>query len=596
MDNLFERPLLRSGLLSLILAIVTTTATAQDPDKPLALLRQSAGTENYVIRVQTNAHLPAESKLSAILTNKSNLITWAEEVKDCPVDQVNQFCKETEQGFVVINYPLTAKPQTSDRLKVSFAISDKSGRGSFRSIDLITDFKPGGPRLDNVCGNGLIVEFQTDNAALSESEAEYYRARLLTLNKWFRTNKSDPARMATVHLEPLTDTKPPDPTIKDFSVSPALDPDRNPHELDIEAALGSQRVLVCLQLEESLPTGKFNAQVIFQNNPPFEFDRSLTRALSGPKAVAVPVASKVADENKLGLRAFDNNLEIGMLFTSSVKDVKANNKTTRQRQSRGSLDVRFAPLLRDRTNPPEVKKWQPFWTPLFLDAKVSTGKIAEDTLSLNRILIGTEVNFRRVQGTSKGQRDKYVISLRGTNASDRDFKLAEAKGEFEFRPIFEWLNQPLRIRHTSARSVLVPDGPPVEIASGFFGYQIQPFFGVEAGRVYRRSRSAFKAEEQGDSVRRLLFGADLSFNFSSRLTMTMTDIFYIRGETPTHRNRNYFLGTIEAPLGNLNRNAAQSVFFSFERGNQPPFVSPAVNAVKFGYRVRSDFFTTGSAR
>jgi len=594
MDN-YMKTLLQHSLLGLVGALATMTAAAQDPDKPLALLRQPVGTTNYVIRVQTNTHLPAESKLSAILTNKSNLITWADEVKDCPIDRVNQFCKDIEQGFVVINYPLAAKPQPSDKIKVSFAISDKSGRGSFRSIDLITDFRTGGPRTDNVCRNGLIVEFQTDNAALSEIEAEYYRSRLLALNKWFKANRADPSKMATVHLEPLTDDKPPDPTIKGFSVAPALDPDRNPQELDIEAALSSQRVLVCLELQEKLPTGKFNAQVILQNNPPFEFDRSLTKALSGPKAMAVPVASKVADENKLGLRAFDNNLEVGTLFTSSVKDVKANNETTRQRQSRGSLDLRFAPLLRDRTKPPQVKKWQPFWTPIFLDAKVSTGKISEDTLSLNRILFGSEINFRRVQGTSKGERDKYVITFRGTNASDRDFKLAEAKGEFEFRPIFEGLNQPLKIQHASSRSVLVPDGPPVEIASGFFGYQIQPFIGVEAGRIYRRSRSAFKAEEQSDSVRRLLFGADLAFNLSTRLTVSVTDIFYVRGETPTHRNRNYFLGTIEAPMGNLNRNASQCVFFSFERGNQPPFVSPAVNALKFGYRVRSDFFMTGSA-
>src|SRR5205807_1071396 len=97
----------------------------------------------------------------------------------------------------------------------------------------------------------------------------------------------------------------------------------------------------------------------------------------------------------------------------------------RQRQSRGSLDLRFAPLLRDRTRPPEVKKWQLFRTPLFLDAKVSTGKVSEDTLSLNRILFGTEMNFRYVEGTKKGSRNKYIITLRGTNASDRDFKLAE---------------------------------------------------------------------------------------------------------------------------------------------------------------------------
>jgi len=594
MDNHSRSRFFRLSLLALTLIMCVAYAAAQDPDKPLALLRQTG--PNYKIRVQTNAPFTAGARVSAVLSNKSNLITWVENVADCAGEALNQFCKELDNGRVVINYRLPAKPQASDKFKVTFAISDQSGRGSFRSIDLITDFKPGGPRIDNVCGNGLILEFQTDNNSLTEAETNYYRTRLLELNKWLKDNESEPSRMAIVHVEPLSEPSPGDPIVRDFSVDPAADPQQSSHALDVEAALDSQRVLICLKLNETLPNGKFNAQVVLQKNPPFEFDRPLSKALVGRKATAVPIASKVADENKLGLRAFDNNLEVGMLFTSSVKDVKANNRTTRQRQSRGALDLRFAPLLRDRTNPPQAKTWQLFRTPLFLDAKVSTGKVSEESLSLNRVLIGTEFNFRYVEGTKKGERNKYVITVRGTNASDRDFKVAEAKGEFEFRPIFEMFNQPLRIQHKSSRSVLIPDGPPVEVASGFFGYQIQPFIGVEAGRVYRRRRATFRNEEQSRTVRRLLLGADLAFNLTPRLNITMTDIFFVRGETPAHRSRNYFIGTVEAPLGNINRNAAQSVFFSFERGDQPPFVSPSVNAIKFGYRVRSDFFSTGSAR
>lgn len=593
MDNHSHSRLFRLSFLALTLLLFVASAAGQDPDKPLALLRQTDG--DFAIRVQTNVPFAAGARVSAILSNKSNLVSWAENVNDCAGNMPSQFCKELDNGRVVIKYGLPSKLQPSDKFKVTFAFSDESGRGSFRSIDLINDFKTGGPRTDNVCGNGLIVEFQNDNNSLTEAERVYYQTRLVELNKWFRNNKSNPSRMATVRLEPLSEPSQANPLVKDFSVDPAPDPNQS-QELDVEAALASQRVLICLKLDQALPSGKYNAQVVLQNNPPYEFDRPLTKALTGPKATAVPIASKVADENKLGLRAFDNNLEVGTLFTSSVKDVKANNRTTRQRQSRGSLDLRFAPLLRDRTSEPATKKWQPFRTPLFLDAKVSTGKIGEDSLSLNRVLIGTEFNFRYVEGTKKGERNKYVITLRGTNASDRDFKLAEGKGEFEFRSIFEMFNQPLRIQHTSSRSVLIPDGPPVELASGFFGYQFQPFIGVEAGRVYRRNRAAFRNEEQSKSVRRLWFGADLAFNFTPRLNVTMTDIFFVRGETPSHRTRNYFIGTIEAPLGNINRNAAQSVFFSFERGDQPPFVSPSVNALKFGYRVRSDFFSTGSAR
>jgi hypothetical protein len=370
----------------------------------------------------------------------------------------------------------------------------------------------------------------------------------------------------------------------------------SPQEVDIDRALKSQKVLLCLQFQQPLPNEKFNASVAFHNNPPVEFDRPLVKAITGPKAMGIPIASKIADDNKLGMRAFDNNLEVGTVFTSSVKEVKVNKVQTRQRQSRGALDLRFAPLLRDRERPPRAKEWQLFRTPLFVDAKVSSGKISEDTLSLNRILFGTEFNFRYVEGTNRGERDKYVVVLRGTNASDRDFKVAEIKGEFEFRPIVEDLNQPLKAKHNSFRSVLIPDGPPKEIlAGGWFGYQIQPFIGFEAGHVYRHNRSVFKTEEQDDTVRRLLLGLDMALNLTPRVTLSLSDIFYVRGEAPAHRGRNYFNGTVEAPLGNLTRNTAQSVFFSSERGTQPPFATPAVNALKFGYRVRSDFFATGSA-
>ena len=87
----------------------------------------------------------------------------------------------------------------------------------------------------------------------------------------------------------------------------------------------------------------------------------------------------------------------------------------------------------------------------------------------------------------------------------------------------------------------------------------------------------------------------MALNLTPHVTLSLSDIFYVRGEAPAHRGRNYFNGTVEAPLGNLIRNTAQSVFFSWERGTQPPFATPAVNALKFGYRVRSDLFDTGSA-
>lgn len=583
-----------------LIALMVTFASvvnAQDPDKPLALIRQVNGSESYFIRVQTNAVLPERHKVSAILSNKSALLKWDENVQPCTEIQIGRFCRQVIGGLLEMTYGLSARPQASDKLKVSFSLTNESGVGSFRSIDLISDLKTGGPRIDGVCGNGLLVDYQADNQSLGSNQAEqdYYRSRLIALNVWLRRQKANPADMAVISIESLSTPGLPDPVIRSFTVGPALH-SKTPEELDVESALAAQRVVLCLRFDQKLPAEKFNARVAFRNQPPMELEKPLVKALSGPKGLSTPIPSKVPEDNKLGLRSFDNNLEIGTLFTSSVKDVKSGNTTTRQRQSRGALDLRFAPLLRDRTRRPEAGKWQLFRTPLLIDAKVSSGKISEESLSLNRILFGTEFNFRYVQGTQKGKRNKYLITIRGTNASDRDFKLAEAKGEFEFRPIFETLNQPLKTQRTSTKSILIPDGPPKEVASGgIFGYQIQPFVGFELGRVYRRSRSAFKTEEQSDNVRRLLFGIDMAINVTPRLLITLNDIFFVRGESE-HRNRNYFNGTLEAPLGNLSRNATQSIFFSFERGNQPPFATPAVNAMKFGYRVRSDFFSVGSAR
>lgn len=95
--------------------------------------------------MQTNTRLQPESKLSAILANKTSLITWEEEVEDCAGSHVGKFCKEVDgAGFLIINYPLAAAPLTTDRLRVSFAVTDRAGRGSLRSIDVAPDFKAGG--------------------------------------------------------------------------------------------------------------------------------------------------------------------------------------------------------------------------------------------------------------------------------------------------------------------------------------------------------------------------------------------------------------------------------------------------------------------
>lgn len=63
---------------------------------------------------------------------------------------------------------------------------------------------------------------------------------------------------------------------------------------------------------------------------------------------------------------------------------------------------------------------------------------------------------------------------------------------------------------------------------------------------------------------------------------------YVRGEDRSDRLHNYLLATASVPLPAFNVYMAQSVFFSYERGGQPPFSTPDTNALKLGYRIQWD--------
>jgi len=582
-------------MLMCLLLTPMTAVVAQDEDRPQAWVKLGTDGSSYSIIVQTNAKLPVAARVSAIASNKNNLLSWEEQVGNCPTPEPGKFCQRLDRaGRVELEFPLPKRPQAGDKFKVSFAIINSAGEGSFRAVEALPDLIVSGPRTDGLCANGLIVDF-TPFSLTEAADEVYYKERIKSVDTWLKANKSAPHGLAKVRIEPLNQHDIDEYVVRSFSVSPGIV--GSSQDLDVAGALESQQISLCLRLDKKLPQEKFNAEVTLTNNPPVEVERPLAKTLSGPKAMGSPTASNIPEENRLGLRSFENNFNLGLLYTSSVKDVRRGNRTFRERQSRGALDLRFAPLLRGRTGTPEVRKWQPFWTPVFLDAKVATGKIADDSLSLNRILIGSEIIFRYYQSAVRGQRNKYLLSLRGVNASDRDYKRAELKGEVEFRPIFDALNRPLRFGTKSERSKLIKDAPRKEIPSDdWFGYQIEPFVGFEIGNVYRQSRAALKGEEKGDTLRRLLFGADMLFSLGRRLNLRLTDTFYLRGNVTSGRTRNYFNGVVEVPLGNFSRNAAQSIFFSFERGDQPPFSTPSVNALKFGYRVRSDFFAGGPSR
>jgi hypothetical protein len=122
-----------------------------------------------------------------------------------------------------------------------------------------------------------------------------------------------------------------------------------------------------------------------------------------------------------------------------------------------------------------------------------------------------------------------------------------------------------------------------------FGLEIIPIVGFELGRVYR-VRDPKDFEGISRNLRRFYFGADMVFDFTRFVRLELSDRYFVNGEDPNNRTRNYFLGALELPLSEIETSrvrAHHALFLSFERGDLPPFANPGVNVFKFGYRIRS---------
>jgi hypothetical protein len=344
-------------------------------------------------------------------------------------------------------------------------------------------------------------------------------------------------------------------------------------------------VIVCLNLQPDMPNGIYDLEVRYPNNAPVELARPLL------KTNLVSLGHKIPDPTSLppnnGKRPLEDNLDLSVQFASSVRDVERNGVTTRERDNKWKVGLRLAPLLNLLPEPDIGKKNFYFLTPFFVDARVSNGKITKDTLSLNRVYIGSEFELRHYTNPSTYPTyQRYVI--RALNASDRDFKQSEWSINFEMQPVFSRLNRPLRWDIKTRRPVLNqnPNAAPFIIPNRTgFGYQVLPLLGVQVGHTYR-NRRPFAAIEQTRSVRRAYFGGTINLDLTSFARLTLTDIFYIRGEKANDRGHNYFNGRLELPLPAFSRDSAQSFFMAFERGGQPPFATPDVNAFTFGFRIQ----------
>jgi hypothetical protein len=332
---------------------------------------------------------------------------------------------------------------------------------------------------------------------------------------------------------------------------------------------------VCFELA-SRPAGGYTLELKFKPSTPPElaFGTFTTKGKGpdGPDATA----------EKRNAADF---LDLGLALTSSVAEqVQPDTTTKRVRTNRGVMDLFFAPVLNMRT----VESFSgrrglvQVFTPFYIDAKISTGKITKDTLALNRVELGSTYEFRQYR--TKAYSDLFRHALSFKHNSDRDFKQDEFKFVYEFQPIWGRLNRP----RGSALNIL--RGNPVPDTGDKFGYEIVPIVGVELGRTYRvKDPKQFAGTSR--NVRRFYFGASMTFDLTRFVELSIADLFYVRGENPKDRTENYFVGSLEAPLGQIgDLNAAHALFLSFERGEQAPFTNPSVNILKFGYRIRARGF------
>ena len=381
---------------------------------------------------------------------------------------------------------------------------------------------------------------------------------------------------------------------------------------DLRAVATFGTTTICLKPETKPLAGSYNIVVNF-DNAPFHLGKPFPGedlVWSGETAIESSDALPDAPDERI----LERNLDLGLSFTSAVK--KDADTNLKKRQNVGILDIRLAPwlnVIKYKAGDTILKKW----TPIYLNANVATGKITDSTLSLNRVIIGTEWEYRFVPSLSlnrpallatKKQKkcagiadpdekqkcedkidksgnfiDYYRLKFGGKHSSDRDFKQKEITGEVKFEPVWAIFNKPRNARWFYEKDAIT--GNPI-VKYETFGWEIIPKVGFEFGKTYSR-RNPASAIEATDLVKRLYGGIEMKFDITSHFSLKIENTLYGRYELKSNRLKNYFKGEIYAPLGNPFSRTTNGLFLSFEKGDAPPF-SNTVNVVKFGYRILSN--------
>jgi hypothetical protein len=601
----------------LILLCFASQLNGQTSDKTAYAFLQRDFTGTTSMEIYFQPGLAGDEAVSAsiyrIEKDVSRQVARLEDVKPCPKDiQPGLICINRRSSVpvkIIYNFPSAVKEADKFRVWLRFGtriketiiengaprererIIEKSDvpidvRGDFVKVTtkfdiftstnkfrLVSDYE-----AKNYKPNGQItvrVEFTRPDEIPEADFPTYLSDRVEEIYAWLESNSGSPENIAEINLETLSGE---DVTFtKEKPVGIRFTP------AGLDEAVRNKYFEIFLLVGRKFPVDKFQFAVDFKNNPPIELDSTIKFKPVELRQVEALSSKGVGDDDKLGLRDFKSKLDLGVAFATSVEDDKnEQGEPIRKRNSFGYVDLRFAP----KTNRPKGKSVNYWTTPFFIDAKVSNKKIDKDSLSLNRVIIGTELSIRHVMDSQ----NKFIYAFRGLNTSDRDFKQIEGKFNFEFRPQFFKLNNSLKVKPRQEPSTITPGEAVRNLNSDdWFGFKIEPFVGFELGRVYRQKRKPFENEENSRNIRRLFFGLDMKFDITKYFKLKLFDTFYVRGESSDARYRNYFNGEIEG-LVKRSANTSQHLFLSFEKGDEPPFVTRSVNAFKVGYRINTNFF------
>ena len=274
----------------------------------------------------------------------------------------------------------------------------------------------------------------------------------------------------------------------------------------------------CFVLQPGTGPGTYDLKLTFSSDAPVELRPSLLKI--GLSAAVHKNAPLSIDAGQVGKRSIEENLDLGLQFGSSVSKDAAGVST---RSSKGAVDLRLAPLLNVLPLPPAGSNTLWFLTPLLLDARVSTGDLTKETLAVNRIVFGSDVELRHYSTpTTFPTYQRLIMSFR--NAADREFRRAEWKGAGELQLVFSAFNRPLAWQEDTEASQLDPTRDPKRIVRTLgVGWQIVPIVGAELSRTWR-NELAIAAIEKTDKVYRAYCGGTVAVDLTR----------YFAGIAPRH--------------------------------------------------------------